>query len=302
MLGYLLVTSVLFVAAGASFFGSGLDANGWRMVLAGVLGFAAAGVVWSAPLRGRVLGGVTSVAIAALCVSFSATDDYVTHLTCVLAAMFLGMHVGAYWPERSGWAWTSVLTVAVVCSSAASSFDAPWVMYPLIALAVVGSAETFGAFARQMRHSASHDPLTGLLNRQGLERAVEKTLPVFAARGLPVSMAVLDLDNFKAINDEYGHIAGDVLLNRVAAAWRSELRRSDVLGRLGGDEFVLFMPGVREEEAQELLGALRASHPAEWSYGVVCMPTVRRWSEIYRAADAELYRAKRARPAKSPDV
>ncbi|MGU3436311.1 GGDEF domain-containing protein [Actinomycetes bacterium M1A6_2h] len=304
MIGYLLVTSVLFLALAASFFGSGLDTNGWRLVVSGVLGIAAAGVVCfgPAPQRARTLGAVTVLAIVSLCVAFWSADDYVANTTCILAAMFLGMHVGAYWPERSGWAWASVLTVAVLLSATLSSFDTPWVMYPLIALAVVGSAETFGAFARQMRHSASHDPLTGLLNRQGLERTVESTLPMFASRGLPVSMAVLDLDNFKSINDEYGHIAGDVLLNRVASAWRSTLRRGDVLGRLGGDEFVLFMPGSRDDDARDLLEALRTSHPAEWSFGLVCMPTVRRWSEIYRAADAELYKAKRARPAKATDT
>jgi diguanylate cyclase (GGDEF)-like protein len=301
MIGYLLVTSVLFFALGASFFGSGLMANGWRLVLSGSLGTVSATAVWfgSTTRRGQVLGAATVVAIVALCIAFSAAEDYVATTTCILAAMFLGMHVGAYWPERSGWAWTSVLTAAVLVSAAYSSFDTPWVMYPLIALAVVGSAETFGAFSRQMRHSASHDPLTGLLNRQGLEREVERTLPMYASRGLPVSMAVLDLDNFKTINDEYGHIAGDVLLNRVASAWRTKLRRGHVLGRLGGDEFVLFMPGSRDDEARELLHALRESHPAEWSFGLVCMPTVRRWSEIYRAADAELYKAKRARPGKS---
>ena len=302
MMAYLLVTSGLFIAGSFAFFDTDSGASAWSMLVTGLIGVGAAVALWYAPrpLPRRFLGYATGVAVVVLFTAFTVSDGVVSRLLCIQAAMFLGMHIGAYWPERIGWIWASVLTVSTLVASTLSSFDVAFVVYALTALGIVAATETFGAFARRMRHSATHDPLTGLLNRQGLEDKVEKLLPVFAARGLPVSMAVLDLDHFKTINDKYGHLAGDVLLSRVATAWRSKLRRGDVLGRLGGDEFLLFMPGTREIEAAQLLHELHLSHPAEWSVGLVCMPTVRRWSELYRAADAELYRAKRARAPRSP--
>ncbi|MBM7416700.1 MULTISPECIES: GGDEF domain-containing protein [Nocardiaceae] len=297
MVFYLCPTAVLFIAGAVAF--SGTTTGTVVMVLAACLQLAGAAVLHFGPrpTSPRTLGIVTGGAVASLCAMFLTSDGPVAYLLLSQAAMFLGMQLAGYWSERGGWVWVSVLTVGSVVAAALSPSTMPTVAYVLTALGIVAAAEFFGSHSRRMRHSASRDALTGLLNRQGLEDRVEKLLPVFASRGLPVSMAVLDLDNFKTVNDIYGHIAGDVLLERVSAAWRGQLRKGDVLGRLGGDEFVLFMPGTGEGEAATLLERLRAAHSAEWSVGLVCMPTVRKWSEIYRAADAELYKAKRSRGA-----
>jgi diguanylate cyclase (GGDEF)-like protein len=293
---YLGLTSILFIAGAVPF--SGTTSGTLVMVLAGIAQLGGAAFLYFGPHptdTGR-LGVVTGGAVAALCAMFLTADGAVAYLLLSQSAMFLGMQLAGYWSERGGWVWVTVLTVGSMVSAAlASSSSMPAVAYVLTALGIVAGAEFFGSHARRMRHSASRDALTGLLNRQGLEGRVEKLLPGYASRGLPVSMAVLDLDNFKTVNDVYGHIAGDVLLERVSAAWMGQLRKGDVLGRLGGDEFVLFMPGTDEAEATEVLARLRRAHSAEWSVGMVCMPTVRKWSEIYRAADAELYKAKRSR-------
>ncbi|WP_020112259.1 GGDEF domain-containing protein [Rhodococcus sp. 114MFTsu3.1] len=301
LLVYIGGTTVLYAAGGSAYWPS---ANTWArcaVLVSLILGVAATVMLMrlKGPSPKRTIGHVTFMGIVAVALSFSASNTLPTYLICVLATMFLGMHIGAFWSERNAGMWVGALAVFAVLGAAAGPFESSFIAYVLIALGVVGATEVFGAFARRMRYTATHDALTGLLNRFGFESKVAKMLPVCAARGLSVSMAVLDLDHFKDINDEYGHIAGDVLLTRVSKAWKAELSRRDVLGRLGGDEFVLFMPGVLEAEAWQIIDRLRRAHRVEWSVGIVCMPAARRWAEIYRAADADLYRAKRSRPPKS---
>ncbi|MDJ0393548.1 GGDEF domain-containing protein [Rhodococcus sp. G-MC3] len=291
-------TTVLY-AAGSSAAWSTTSSLG-RFAVVGSITLGIASIVLllrtKRPSPKRTVGTVTAMSIVAVALAFVATDTLPGFLIGVLATMFLGMHIGAFWSERTAGIWVALLAVAAVFGAAVGPFGSSFISYVLIALGVVGATEVFGAFARRMRYSATHDALTGLLNRFGFESKVEKILPICAARGLSVSMAVMDLDNFKQINDEYGHIAGDVLLARVSKAWKAELSRRDVVGRLGGDEFVLFMPGVLEAEAWQIIDRLRRAHRAEWSVGLVCMPAARGWVEIYRAADADLYRAKRSRP------
>ncbi|AYJ47565.1 sensor domain-containing diguanylate cyclase [Rhodococcus sp. P1Y] len=297
---YIVATTLLYVASGSA---SWSVAGPWRrlaIVVVLALGIASAVTLMRsrAPSPKRTIGVVTFMGILAVALSFSASYTMSAFLVCVLSTMFLGMHIGAFWSERNAGFWVATLALSAVLGASIGPYESSFISFVLIALGVVGATEVFGAFARRMRYSATHDALTGLLNRFGFESKVEKMLPACAARGLSVSMAVLDLDHFKQINDEYGHIAGDVLLARVSKAWKAELSRRDVLGRLGGDEFVLFMPGVLEAEAWQIVDRLRRAHRAEWSVGLVTMPAARRWAEIYRAADADLYRAKRSRPSK----
>ncbi|MFI7167628.1 GGDEF domain-containing protein [Rhodococcoides fascians] len=295
------VTTVLYIANGIA---SWSDLSGPQQLfaaLAVVLGPAAIVVLAraGAPSPKHAVGTATALSVVALACALGSSNTMPAFLICVQAAMFLGMHIGAFWSERDAGIWVAVLAVSAVVGAAVAPYGTPFISYILVALGIVGATEVFGVFARRMRYSATHDALTGLLNRFGFESKIEKMLPACAARGLTVSLAVLDLDNFKEINDEYGHIAGDVLLTRVSKAWKGQLTKRDVLGRLGGDEFVLFMPGVLEAEAWQVIDGLRRSHRAEWSVGLACMPAGRRWGEIYRAADADLYRAKRSRPPKA---
>ncbi len=298
LLVFVVGTTLLSIAGGSASWGQ-LGATGRLAVLAAsALGIASAVVLLRSkqPSPKRTIGSVTFMATLALALTASVSTALPTLLVSVQSAMFLGMHVGAFWSERNAGIWAAFVALSTVVGTSVAPYDSPFIAYILIALGVVGSTEVFGTFARRMRYSATHDVLTGLLNRFGFESKIDKMLPACAARGLSVSVAVLDLDNFKQINDEYGHIAGDVLLSRLSKAWKAELTRRDVLGRLGGDEFVLFMPGVHEAEAWHIIERLRRAHRAEWSVGLVCMPATCRWAEIYRSADADLYRAKRSRP------
>jgi diguanylate cyclase (GGDEF)-like protein len=109
----------------------------------------------------------------------------------------------------------------------------------------------------------------------------------------PFTVVLIDLDAFKAVNDQYGHGAGDALLQALAAAWNAQLRMSDLLGRYGGDEFVLSLPGTDAARTTDLLARLRAAHPAAWSAGTATARPGDTLAELLVRADADLYREKR---------
>lgn len=163
------------------------------------------------------------------------------------------------------------------------------------------------AAREHLDHLAHHDVLTGLANRARFFAAVgEVTGP--GGRAGPVALAYLDLDDFKAANDEHGHLAGDQILEEVARRFRVEVRGVDLVARLGGDEFaVLFGEGLDEADAVAVCHRVRASaaEPVAVgdtkvrlgaSAGLAFASDARRVSpdELVGIADAALYRAKRA--------
>jgi diguanylate cyclase (GGDEF)-like protein len=109
------------------------------------------------------------------------------------------------------------------------------------------------------RKHASTDALTGLANSREYYRALDRELDRARRTGRPLTVAYIDLDNFKSVNDERGHLAGDELLRSSAATLAINLRTIDVAARLGGDEFALLLPETGEEAARALLGRLRAA-------------------------------------------
>jgi diguanylate cyclase (GGDEF)-like protein len=92
------------------------------------------------------------------------------------------------------------------------------------------------------------DPLTRLLNRRGLQRMLSRELGISGREGTNLSVIVLDLDNFKSINDTFGHAAGDNVLQEVAKIMRDAVRASDYVSRIGGDEFIILLPNTRLAE------------------------------------------------------
>ena len=88
---------------------------------------------------------------------------------------------------------------------------------------------------------ARHDPLTGALNRKGLEEAVEREISSVRRKDTPLCMSLLDIDNFKKLNDTLGHATGDVALTHLATVARECMRPQDTLARYGGEEFVIMV-------------------------------------------------------------
>jgi diguanylate cyclase (GGDEF)-like protein/PAS domain S-box-containing protein len=105
---------------------------------------------------------------------------------------------------------------------------------------------------RQMSYQASHDALTGLVNRREFERRLQEALESAQGAGQRHVLCYLDLDRFKAVNDECGHVAGDGMLREVAALIKDAVRDSDTVGRIGGDEFGILLVGCPLEKARQI--------------------------------------------------
>ena len=118
-------------------------------------------------------------------------------------------------------------------------------------------------FEGQLQHLADHDPLTGLINRRRFEEELERELTAAKRYDRAGAVLVLDLDNFKYVNDTHGHSAGDELIVSVSALLRRRLRESDTLSRIGGDEFAVILPDCSARQAEiaadGLLGTLRGA-------------------------------------------
>ncbi|MDQ2819670.1 MAG: EAL domain-containing protein [Pseudomonadota bacterium] len=160
-------------------------------------------------------------------------------------------------------------------------------------------------YERRLQHLAQHDALTGLANRSLLHDRLQDSIDNALRTGTLGALAFIDLDNFKHINDTFGHDSGDAVLRSIAKRLRHALRDDDTVARVGGDEFVLLMnnqPGVRRitelvDSIREALGApIRAGGKeimASVSIGVSLFPDNGVQAEqIMRAADAAMYHAK----------
>ncbi len=113
------------------------------------------------------------------------------------------------------------------------------------------------ALAKQLRHQAMHDSLTGLVNRRGFESKLDELIVSARTQRRTHALCFMDLDQFKLINDSCGHAAGDELLRQLPRRLQEIVRPDDVLARLGGDEFGVLMPNTTLEEAAVVAGALR---------------------------------------------
>jgi diguanylate cyclase (GGDEF)-like protein len=158
----------------------------------------------------------------------------------------------------------------------------------------------------RVAESALRDPLTGLLNRRYFDEAIETAYAAARRSAEPLSLIVLDLDHFSAVNNEHGHSVGDDVLRRVARAIRTSVRDGDIVARYGGEEFVVIAPGTDDEGAVEIAERIRHAVslsgeelvdnrrvPLTTSAGVACLVDETDGHALFRAADSALLAAKR---------
>lgn len=171
-----------------------------------------------------------------------------------------------------------------------------WVF--LMALIGAVSVVLRGVIA-EFRALATNDPLTGTLTRGAFLEIATRALRHAARTGGALSVVVLDLDDFKLVNDTRGHAAGDAVLTATTAAWTAAVRRGDVLGRLGGDEFAFLLPGADAARAAAVVRTLRSTAtPSAWSCGTATLAPGDDVDALLARADAALYEDKR-RPART---
>ncbi len=148
---------------------------------------------------------------------------------------------------------------------------------------------------------ATHDGLTGIKNRRAFNEKLAEEWSRATRYGTPLSLILLDVDNFKSYNDSFGHLAGDEVLKRVARLLEGSVRGTDFLARYGGEEFVLLLPNTDEEGAMILAGRLRFKiEGGPWkerdltaSFGVANMDAKMTSSDVFtETADKALYHSK----------
>ena len=168
-------------------------------------------------------------------------------------------------------------------------------------------ADSYGELRKFERH-ATTDALTGLGNRHSMEESFPREIARCEKDEEPVSLVMIDVDNFKDFNDKFGHIAGDRALAAVSRILRKQFRPRDVLVRYGGDEFAVLLPQVGEETAMTIADRVRMAVsgntadgsdslitiPVRLSMGVAEKHPNSTLDNLIRAADAALYRAKHA--------
>ncbi len=127
--------------------------------------------------------------------------------------------------------------------------------YALVAVGFLASVLI--EYQRHLSHLATEDPLTGLLNRRGLEDAIEVSLAQAARNELPTAAIMIDIDHFKKVNDSFGHETGDTVLRMVASLLAGQCRGSDVVARIGGEEFLVILPATGLDAARMLAERIR---------------------------------------------
>lgn len=153
------------------------------------------------------------------------------------------------------------------------------------------------------RAAALSDPLTGALNRRGFDEAYQREAARARRKGMRISLAMIDLDDFKKINDELGHATGDEVLIHLVRTMRNALRPTDILCRFGGEEFVVLLPETRHSDAVAAISRIRqrfAAHPSPgtntrltFSAGVVVQDFDESLEDALARVDEATYAAKR---------
>ena len=189
--------------------------------------------------------------------------------------------------QRSPWTWAFIHGAFILGACAANLVN--WRLSEQ-------QATEISRLVSRLQGLARTDGLTGIPNRRVWDEELPSELERARRTGTPLCVAMLDLDHFKAYNDLHGHQAGDLLLKEAAAAWRAQVRSTDLLARYGGEEFALLLPACPLNDAIDVVRRLQAATPSE----ITCSIGVASWSfeesaaELVRRADQALYAAKAA--------
>lgn len=301
-----LLLAALYAISGALCLGSALrpmhgDTPVGLLSLLAAIGIGGGAAIWLLRSRLRCWVVHAAVAVAALLIALlawqSATAVGIVGLGPALIAV--GLYAAHFFDlpaARVHAALVVVLTTAGAIAARPEGFAVAWTT---IVVSVIALTEAQARLAGTLRTAATTDPLTGVANRRAWETEAARHLARTVRTGEPLSFAILDLDDFKEVNDREGHGAGDALLKDLTANWSARLRQADLLGRYGGDEFVLCLPATDGEGAREILQQLDDTHAFAWTVGIATAQPGDSLSTVLARADADLYLHKRSGRATS---
>lgn len=247
---------------------------------------------------------VTAATMPIVAFALFATGGATSFLQPVM--IFTTLFISYFFPPRLAWP----LTVVFVYAFATPLFYDDRILevgYParlaMFALAGTGTVLAIQFLKRrlvqaesQQRAMAELDPLTGVYNRRGFDLALERA----AASDEPYALILIDLDDFKQINDEQGHPAGDAVLQSVALAAATIARQGDCVARIGGDEFALLAPAAGAAGVLRLLRDLRDTIEPSATYAAAMVPEDAPTPEaLVACADARLLASKRETPRRA---
>ncbi len=200
-----------------------------------------------------------------------------------------------------------VVTAAV--AAAAAGGEVAWLCVALSLACAAALGQRLAVLERErdaLRRDALSDPVTGVANRRSLQARADYEIARHRRAGQNFALVMLDLDGFKALNDRFGHAAGDDLLRDVAGALRRAMRAQDTVARFGGDEFCVLAPetdergtaGLAAKVSQAVRDVSVGMETVGGSVGIALFPSDGKTAaELMHAADERLLDAKRRRPA-----
>ena len=262
-----------------------------------VLAFACSVLLWwladRVPrwfLHAAVAGGTLAISVL---IARAATG--VSTVVTATDYIWMGVYVSFFFSRTAARLHLALIAATFGVALLANRHNVPAEAFVLMSASIIVAAETIGRQSDRLRHEAHTDALTGLLNRKGLLQAAERAFSLADRTGIPLTIGLVDLDDFKQVNDRDGHAAGDRLLVEMARTWTEELQPGDILARLGGDEFLVILVGSDDQEAARFFERLLFISPAQWSAGVIKRHSNEDLSACLARADNTLYDAKRSR-------
>ena len=254
-----------------------------------------ASALWWSPARMQAallhVAGIVYVLATTAIVSEAATGEGA--ISTAVAYVWISMWATVFFPKPTARWYAAMsgtaLAVGLSVNDNIVSGSASWIV---VMTTVAVAVEMLSWLLERMRGMAVTDQLTGLPNRAALEDAFQRERAVAARTGDPLTLAVIDLDAFKEVNDRDGHVAGDRLLMALANEWTASIRPRDLLFRYGGDEFVMLLPSTTEDEAGGLLGRLQSASRSSWSYGAGQVHDADDLDACLARADRRMYKQK----------
>jgi diguanylate cyclase (GGDEF)-like protein len=253
-----------------------------------------------AALGKRTPGWLVQLNVVGVIVAGCAMAGHSTTAAGELLAGFvltwIGIYVTLYMSQRVARLHAVVMTVGLGVGVIASGLPSGLTVWTAVVATVWLVVGVVGHLVERLHAQADTDPLTGVLNRFGFERAARREQAVARREASTIALVLIDLDGFKAVNDRDGHAAGDQLLVELTQRWVEVLRPRDVLARYGGDEFVILLPRASRADAERIVRRLARAHDAPWTYGLETWKRDERLEACLARADRGLYAAKPARP------
>ncbi len=275
------------------------------VAIAGTLAVAAACGVWL--LANRIaLVGFELLAAGGSLVTSALIAHASTHGGMMVVAFsypWIAIYAAHFFPRRAVNAQGLLISVGFGVGLLLSGLPHVAIYWAVVTVTIWSICILLGNLSESLRRQVGTDHLTGLLNRSGFLAAAMRERGLANRTGTPLTVAVIDLDDFKQINDRAGHAAGDELLAALGRDWRERMRPSDILARHGGDEFVLLLPGTTPVGAQAALERLHGGQDAiTWSTGVSEWRSGESLDAPLARADRRLYEAKSATSQRRRDV